>query len=133
MAAAKRPLPPLPPDAQAHVDGLPPWLRDVAAGAFAATTQTPEAAAKVERERAETDRLARFQRLVDIAGSALRGDLGRSKEAQECQEAVRRVLAGRAPRESEVATLVLCESIVREAKERIRNARRTAPAGRGAK
>jgi hypothetical protein len=132
MASAKQPPPPLPPDAQAHVERLPPWLRDVAAGAFAATTQTPAAVAKADRERAETDRLANFQRLVGIAGGALRGDLGKSKEAQDCQEAIRRVLAGRAPHEAEVATLVLCESIVREAKERIQKARRPPPAGRGA-
>lgn len=136
MAAAKQPPPELPPDAKAQVDALPPWLRDSAARAFVATAN-PKAAAKAERERAETDRLTRFNNLVDLIASALPtasrpSSLGRSKEAQVGIEALRRVLGGKPPRECEPAVLATCESIIRETKERIRNSRKPPPAGRGA-
>jgi len=131
MAAAKVPPKPLPPDVKAHVDGLPPWLRDVAAGAFQAVAPA-SAMQQQERERAETDRLTRHTQLCDQIVSVLRGSLGRSKDAAICIEAIKRTLAGQEVRKAEMATLVFCESIIREAKERIRSNRKPPPAGRGA-
>ncbi len=131
MAAAKAPPKPLPPDAKAQVDALPPWLREVAAGAFHAVAPEGEIA-KQERERAETDRLTRHTQLCDQVVWALRGGLGRSRDAAECIAALTRVLNGVEVRKAEFAVLALCESIIREAKERIRKARKPPPAGRGA-
>lgn len=133
MAQEKAKAPPaLPPDAQAHVESLPAWLRDVAASAFVATADSA-GVAKDQRERAETDRLTRHTQLVDQVVWVLRGGLGRHKEAAVAIESINRVLAGVQPRQSQVASLVLCESIIKEAKQRIRNSKAPAPPGRGAR
>jgi hypothetical protein len=116
-----------------------PDFRDVVgdelAARIAAITESPgldDAVARAERERAETDRLTRHTQLCDAVVYVLRGGLGKSKEAATCIEALKRTLAGVEVRKAETATLVFCESIIREAKERIRKARRPPPAGRGA-
>lgn len=124
-------LPALPVDAKAHVEALPDWLRDSAAEAFQAVAP-PSVMQKAERERAETDRLTQHTRLVDQVVRVLRGELGRSKEAQPCIASITALLCGRQPRQAELATLITCESIIREAKQRIRNNKKPPPAGRGA-
>lgn len=92
-----------------------------------------EKATKDAKERAETDRTQRFLNLVDLVTGALRGNLGRTKLAQDAVGSIQAALTGRAPREAEMAQLLFCEGVIRDAKKAIRNARRTAPAGRGAK
>lgn len=84
-----------------------------------------EAARKAQRERAEADRTAKHMQLVETAGAALAGRFDK-----ETKLAVERVLAGQTPRKAEVASLVLCESIVREYWKRRRAGKR--PAGRRA-
>ena len=132
MATDKPKAAHLPPDAQAHVDSLPTWLRDVAAEAFVATAGSA-GVAKDQRERAETDRLTRHTQMVDQVVAVLRGSLGKRKEAVEAIAAINRVLNGVQPRLAETASLVLCESIIKEAKQRIRNSRSAPPAGRGSR
>ncbi len=90
-----------------------------------------DAARRAERERAETDRLTRHTQYVDRVMWLLRGGLGRRKEAAEAIAAVTRLLAGIEPRKAETATLIACDSIISEAKKRIRAAKR--PEGRGAR
>lgn len=132
MAQEKAKAPPvLPPDAQAHLETLPAWLRDVAASAFVATADS-DGVAKDKRERAETDRLVRHTQMVDQIMWVKRGGLGRRKEASEALAAIDRVLHGVEPRQAETAILVLCESIIKEAKQRIRTSKAPAP-GRGAR
>jgi hypothetical protein len=92
-----------------------------------------DAARKAERERAETDRLTRHTQLVDQVVFVIRGGLGKGKESQEAMAAIERVLAGVQPRLAQLAPLVLCESIIRETKERIRKNKAPPPAGRGAR
>lgn len=98
---------------------------------IAGDERTDEAARKDERERAEAERMGRHMRLVDSIQAVLRGGLGRRKEAADAIAAIQRVLAGSQPRQAEMAQLVLCESIIREAKERIRKSK-TPSSGRGA-
>jgi hypothetical protein len=91
-----------------------------------------EAARKVEQEQADAARASRRVELAALVVGVQRGSLGRHKEATVCIESLNRLLNGIAPRDAETAILITCESIVREAKERIRKAKRTARAGRGA-
>jgi hypothetical protein len=117
-----------------------PSFRDVVgdeiADSIAKITNSPgleDAVRKAERERAETDRLARHTRLCDQVVWALRGGLGKSKEAAACIASLTSLLGGVQPRQAEMAILVTCERIIREAKERIRKGKRPPPAGRGAR
>jgi hypothetical protein len=91
-----------------------------------------DAARKAERERAETDRLTRHTQLVDQVQFVLRGGLGRHKEAAVCIESLQRLLGATPPRQAETAILITCESIIREAKQRIRKSKRAGRAGRSA-
>lgn len=88
-------------------------------------------AAKDAKERAETDRTQNFLRLVDLVTGALRGTLGRTKLAQDAVGSIQAALAGRPPREAEVAQLLFCEGVIRDCKKAIRDARRAR--GKGAK
>jgi hypothetical protein len=88
--------------------------------------EADRAARQAQKERAETDRLARHNALAEAAGAALRGDWGK-----EAQDAVKRVLAGVEPRQAQTASLVVCESIVIEAKKRKREARKKRAVARG--
>ncbi len=94
--------------------------------AIASDPEQDEKARQAARERAETDRVARHRGLADVAAQALRGDWGK-----EAQASVTRVLAGATPLRAPMASLVMCESIVREAKQRKRSTK--GGAGRGAK
>lgn len=85
--------------------------------------QADAAARQAAKERADADRLANHTRLVDLIQSVQRGALGRNKDASEAIAAIERTLLSKPPRECEVAQLVLCESIIKEAKERIRKAK----------
>lgn len=128
MATARRPplkLEDLPPDAAAMVARMPPWLREVAPGAFQAVDD--QGSERAVKERQETDRTHRQQQLADLAGAAIAGQWGKETKA-----AAERVLAGVSPRQAQWASLVLIESIVREEKIRRQKARRPPPAGRGA-
>lgn len=88
------------------------------------------AARQAERERADADRLQRHTQLVDAIQFVQRGGLGRNKDATIAIDSIARVLGGRPPRECEMAQLVLCESIIREAKQRIWQAKKAKRKGR---
>ncbi len=96
--------------------------------AIASDPEQDEKARQAARERAEADRLARHNALAEAAGAALRGDWGK-----EAQESVTRVLAGVEPRQAQTASLVMCQSIVIEAKKRKQEARKKRAAARGAR
>lgn len=97
---------------------------------LASDPERDAAARQAQRERADADRLQRHTQLVDLIQWAQRGGLGRNKESTVAIDAIARTLAGRPPRECEMAQLVLCESIVKEAKTRIWKAKKAKRKGR---
>lgn len=97
---------------------------------IAADPERDAAARQAQRERADADRLQRHTQLVDLIQGVQRGTLGKSKDAAAAIEGIARVLNGRPPRECEMAQLAVCETMIREAKTRIREAKKAKRKGR---
>lgn len=126
-----RPLPTfqdLPSDAQAHVSGLPEWLRGSAIKAFPTPAVETEAR-KQEAERSSADRTAWFLTVRELCQRAKAGDFGPA-----CKAAVDVVLSDPDPGFTPAMKAVDCEKIINAARkvqaEEARKAKR--PPGRGA-
>jgi hypothetical protein len=109
---------------------------DDLADTIAKLANDPNANAAARQAERDATELAAATRRTEMAAEVqrvLRGSLGRHKEATECIASLQGLLGTVPPREAETAILVTCESVIREAKKRIRNNKRARRAARGAK